>query len=77
MVGLFPVGILYLIQKEEKTMLNLLAASNTAGTITADMLDGIKSAITSNISTVVPVAGTIMGIMLGIAIVPKIFKKFF
>lgn len=44
--------------------------------VTTDMLKPVIDAITSNIGIILPVGVILFGIMLGIALVPRIFKKF-
>lgn len=58
-------------------MPHILAAAGKAGTITGEMLSGLTDIITENIGTAVTAAVPIMAIMLGVAIVPKVIKKFF
>ena len=45
-------------------------------TLTADMLSGITTAITSNLGVLLPVGITIMGIMVGVSLIPRIVYKF-
>lgn len=44
--------------------------------ITSDMVAPIAEAITSNAGVLVPVGITIMGIMIGISLIPRILYKF-
>lgn len=44
--------------------------------ITADMLAPITSTITSNLTTLLPVGIGIMGIMIGVSLIPRIVYKF-
>lgn len=44
--------------------------------VTSDMLKPVIDAITSNIGIILPVGIILFGIMLGIGLVPRIFKKF-
>ncbi len=44
--------------------------------ITAKMLEPITSALTSNIGVLLPVGITIMGIMIGVSLIPRIVYKF-
>lgn len=44
--------------------------------ITEDMLTPIVEAIQSNVAVILPVGIVIMGVMVAITLVPKIFKKF-
>ncbi len=44
--------------------------------ITAEMLEGLTTAISSNVATILPVAITGFGIMFGVKLVPKLFKMF-
>ena len=46
-------------------------------TITAEMLAPITTAVTSNLSTLLPVGIGIMGVMLGVSLIPRIIYKFF
>lgn len=45
--------------------------------ITAEMLTGITTAVTSNIGVLVPVGITVMGAMIGVSMIPRILYKFF
>lgn len=45
-------------------------------TLTAEMLSGITTAITSNLGVLLPVGITIMGIMVGVSLIPRIVYKF-
>lgn len=45
--------------------------------VTAEMLAPITTAITSNITLIVPVGIGIMATMLGVSIIPRIIYKFF
>lgn len=44
--------------------------------ITADMLKPITSALTDNLGVLLPVGITIMGIMIGVSLIPRIVYKF-
>lgn len=44
--------------------------------ITAEMLAPITSAITSNLSTLLPIGIGIMGSMIGVSLIPRIVYKF-
>lgn len=44
--------------------------------ITADMLAPITTAVTNNISVLVPVGISILGIMVGVNLIPRIVYKF-
>ena len=44
--------------------------------ITAEMLAPITTALTSNIGVLLPVGITIMGIMIGVSLIPRIVYKF-
>lgn len=44
--------------------------------ITADMLEPITTALTSNLQTLLPVGIGIMGIMIGVSLIPRIIYKF-
>lgn len=45
--------------------------------VTGAMLEPITTAITSNLGVLLPVGIAIMGIMLGISLIPRIIYKFF
>ncbi len=45
-------------------------------TITAEMLSPITDALIANAEVIVPVGMTIMGIMVGISLIPRILYKF-
>ncbi|NNJ29171.1 hypothetical protein [Lacrimispora defluvii] len=56
----------------------MLAAASTgaAFVITEEMLAPIVTSITSNSTVLIPVGLTIMGIMVGIGLIPRIIYKF-
>lgn len=47
------------------------------GVVTSEQLSSLTDTVTSNVDVVLPVALTIMGIMVGIRVVPKIIHTFF
>lgn len=49
----------------------------TSAVVTAAMLAPLVTAITDNVGVLLPVGVGIMGIMLGISIIPRIIYKFF
>lgn len=49
---------------------------STAMAITSEMLKPITDALTSNIGVLLPVGITIMGIMIGVSLIPRIVYKF-
>ena len=44
--------------------------------ITAEMLAPIVSTLTSNLGVLLPVGISIMGVMIGVALIPRIIYKF-
>lgn len=46
-------------------------------TVTSAMLQPISDAITSNLGVLLPVGITIMAIMIGVSLIPRIIYKFF
>lgn len=44
--------------------------------ITAAMLEPLTETITSNLNVLLPVGLTIMGIMIGVSLIPRIVYKF-
>lgn len=46
-------------------------------TLTADMLKPITDAIQSNLGVLLPVGVTILAIMIGVSLIPRIIYKFF
>ena len=44
--------------------------------ITADMLEPITTALTENLGVLLPVGISIMGIMIGVSLIPRIVYKF-
>lgn len=44
--------------------------------VTSDMLQPVLDAITSNIAVILPVGVVLFGVMLGIALIPNILKRF-
>ena len=53
----------------------LLATSVDVG-ITTAMLEPILDYITGNIAVIMPVGIAVMGIMIGISLIPRVIKKF-
>lgn len=49
----------------------------TAGIVTADQLAGITDAVTGNVDVLLPVGITVMSILLGVKIIPKVIHTFF
>lgn len=45
--------------------------------VTSDMLQPISDAITGNLGVLLPIGITIMAVMLGVALIPRIIWKFF
>ena len=45
-------------------------------TLTSGMFDGLISSITSNLGVLLPVGLTILGIMVAVALIPRIVYKF-
>lgn len=45
--------------------------------VTSDMLAPVVDAITGNLAVLLPVGLTIMAVMIGVAIIPRIIYKFF
>lgn len=50
--------------------------TTSALAITADMLKPITAALTDNLGVLLPVGITIMGIMIGVSLIPRIVYKF-
>ena len=50
------------------------AVANTV--LTSSMLDGVTDMITSNLGVLLPVGITILGIMVGVSLIPRIVYKF-
>lgn len=48
----------------------------TSFAITADLVKPVTDAINSGLSTLVPIGLTIMGVMIGIGLIPRIIYKF-
>ena len=46
------------------------------GMLTADMLAPITTTLNSNLDVLLPVGITIMGIMIGVSLIPRIVYKF-
>ena len=44
--------------------------------LTAKMLEPITTALTSNLTTLVPVGISILGAMIGVSLIPRIVYKF-
>lgn len=52
------------------------ALDATPGQITTDMLSPITSTVGANITTLTPVGIGIMGMMIGVSLVPRVIYKF-
>lgn len=48
----------------------------TSVAITADMIAPITEALTGNLGVLLPVGVTIMGVMIGVSLIPRIIYKF-
>lgn len=58
-------------------MYSVLMAENAEGfKLSSDMFNGLTSAVTDNATIIVPIGLTIMGVLLGIKLVPKIIRYF-
>lgn len=49
----------------------------TGVVVTAEMLAPVTEAITGNLGVLLPVGLTIMAVMIGVALIPRIIWKFF
>ena len=54
-----------------------MGGTSTAFTITASMLEPLTDAIMSNLGVILPVALGIMGVLIGIRLIPRIIHTFF
>lgn len=45
--------------------------------LTSGMFSGLLSTITTNLGVLLPVGLTVMGIMIGVSLIPRIIYKFF
>lgn len=57
-----------------------MGGTGTTGTlvnVTAEMLEPITNAVTSNLGVLLPVGIGIMAIMVGVALIPRIIYRFF
>lgn len=45
--------------------------------VTAEMLEPVTDAITGNLAVLLPVGLTILAVMVGVALIPRIIWKFF
>lgn len=48
-----------------------------AATVDASMVDGLTSTFEANVGVLIPVGITIMGVMLGVRVIPRIVYTFF
>lgn len=53
------------------------AAESPLVNVTSDMLSPITNSITSNMGVLLPVGITIMAILIGVSLIPRIIYKFF
>lgn len=44
--------------------------------VTSDMLDGIISVVTDNLAVILPAGITLLGVMIGVTIIPRLVYKF-
>lgn len=49
----------------------------TTLSLTSGMFDGLLDTITSNLGVLLPIGLTLMGIMIAVALIPRIIYKFF
>lgn len=54
----------------------LLAAEASGALVTSDMLDPITKTLNSNLNVLLPVGIGIMGVMIGVSLIPRIVYKF-
>lgn len=54
-----------------------MEGGTTMLTITSAMLEPVTDAIQGNLGTLLPVGITIMAIMIGVSLIPRIIYKFF
>ena len=59
-------------RKENNTM-----GSITALTLTSSMFDSLLEAINTNLGVLLPIGLTVMAIMIGVSLIPRIIYKFF
>lgn len=57
-------------------MPSLLATDSVSIAITSDMLQPITDAVVNNLNVLLPVGISIMGIMIGVSLIPRIVYKF-
>ena len=55
----------------------LMEGTGTLVNVSAEMLEPITNAVTSNLGVLLPVGIGIMAIMIGVALIPRIIWKFF
>ncbi len=51
--------------------------SNEVVVVTSEMLEPVVNAITSNLGVLLPVGLTILAVMIGVSLIPRIIYKFF
>lgn len=51
--------------------------SDSAVVVTSEMLEPVVSAITDNLGVLLPVGLTILAVMIGVSLIPRIIYKFF
>lgn len=51
-------------------------AAEIAPTITADMLQPVVDGVTANVGVILPIGLTLFALFIGIAIIPKLIRKF-
>jgi hypothetical protein len=51
--------------------------SSSAVVVTSEMLQPVVSAITDNLGVLLPVGLTILAVMIGVSLIPRIIYKFF
>ena len=53
-----------------------MLATASGATVTAEMLAPITTTLNSNLDVLLPIGITIMGIMIGVSLIPRIIYKF-
>lgn len=54
----------------------LVAGEGSVAVVTTDMLEPLVSGLTANIGVILPIGMTILAMMVGISLIPRIIYKF-
>ena len=71
-IKLFSVLVLSVV-----LAMSVCSLAFATATVTAEQMTPITTTLTDNLGVLLPVGITIMGVMIGVALIPRIIYKFF